>query len=43
ELAVIEVTAEGLLLKEIATATTIEAVQSLTQPKLTIAKDLVRF
>jgi 3-oxoacid CoA-transferase subunit B len=34
ELAVIEVTAEGLLLQELAPDTTLEQVQSLTEPKL---------
>jgi 3-oxoacid CoA-transferase subunit B len=40
ELAVIEVTPEGLLLREIAAGITPEAVQKLTQPRLRIATDL---
>ncbi len=40
ELAVIEVTPEGLLLREVAPGVTPEAVQELTEPKLRIAKDL---
>ena len=34
ELAVIDVTSEGLLLREIAPDTTVEQVQALTEPKL---------
>jgi len=34
ELAVIEVTPEGLLLREIAADTTVEQVQALTEPRL---------
>jgi 3-oxoacid CoA-transferase subunit B len=34
ELAVIDVTPEGLLLREIAKDTTVEQVQALTEPKL---------
>jgi 3-oxoacid CoA-transferase subunit B len=37
ELAVIEITREGLLLREIAPDTTVETVQSLTEPKLIVA------
>ncbi len=40
DLAVIEVTAEGLLLKEVAPEWTVEEVQALTEPKLIIAPDL---
>ncbi len=40
ELAVIEVTKQGLVLKEIAQDTSIEKVQELTQAKLIIANDL---
>jgi len=40
EKAVIEVTSEGLLLKEIAPDTTVEEVQSLTQATLIISPDL---
>ncbi len=40
ELAVIEVTPEGLVLREIAPGVTPEAVQKLTEPKLRIAEDL---
>lgn len=40
ELAVIEVTAEGLLLKEIASDTTVEAVQKVTEPELRLSPDL---
>jgi 3-oxoacid CoA-transferase subunit B len=40
DLAVIEVTAQGLLLKEIAPGWTVEEVQQLTEPKLIIADDL---
>jgi len=36
ELAVIEVTAEGLVLREIAPDTTVEQVQALTEPRLTV-------
>jgi len=36
ELAVIEITREGLLLREIARDTTVETVQSLTEPKLIV-------
>lgn len=39
-LAVIEVTAKGLLLKEVAPAVTPEEVQSVTEPKLKLAADL---
>ncbi len=40
DLAVIEVTAQGLLLKEIAPGWTVEEVQQLTEPKLIIADNL---
>jgi 3-oxoacid CoA-transferase subunit B len=40
ELAVIEVTPEGLVLREVAPGVTPEAVQKVTEPKLRIAKDL---
>jgi 3-oxoacid CoA-transferase len=40
ELAVIEVTPQGLLLREVAAGATPESVQSFTEPKLKIAPDL---
>ncbi len=40
DLAVIEVTKEGLVLKEVAPGWTAEEVQSLTEPKLIVAADL---
>ncbi len=40
DIAVISVTREGLVLKEIAPAWTAEEVQALTEPKLTLAPDL---
>jgi 3-oxoacid CoA-transferase subunit B len=40
DLAVIEVTPEGLLLKEVAPAVTADEVQALTEPRLGIAADL---
>ncbi len=40
ELAVIEVTPEGLLLREVAPGMTPEAVQKVTEPKLLVAPDL---
>ncbi len=40
ELGVIEVTPEGLVLREVAASVTPEAVQKLTEPKLRIAPDL---
>ena len=40
ELAVIDVTPEGLILREIAADTTFEAVQSVTEPSLTRSADL---
>jgi len=40
ELAVIEVTPDGLLLREVAPGTTPEAVQKLTEPRLRLAPDL---
>jgi 3-oxoacid CoA-transferase subunit B len=39
ELAVIEVTPDGLVLREIAEDTTVEQVQALTEPKLLLAAD----
>jgi len=39
ELAVIQVTSEGLLLKELAPDTTVEHVQSLTEPTLLLPTD----
>jgi len=43
ELALIEVTRDGLLLKEIAEGVSVEHVQSLTEPKLIIDKELSTF
>lgn len=40
DIAVIEVTGEGLVLKEIAPGWTVDEVQTLTEPKLIIAEDL---
>jgi 3-oxoacid CoA-transferase subunit B len=40
ELAVIDVTPEGLVLREVAPGVTPEAVQKLTEPKLRIAENL---
>lgn len=40
DLAVIEVTSEGLVLKEVAPGLTAEEIQSVTEPKLIIAKDI---
>ena len=40
DIAVIEVTKEGLVLKEVAPEWTAEEVQALTEPKLIIADDL---
>lgn len=40
DIAVIEVTKQGLVLREVAPAWTAEEVQSLTEPKLIVAKDL---
>jgi 3-oxoacid CoA-transferase subunit B len=40
ELAVIEVTPEGLLLREVAPGVTADDVQKLTEPKLRVAPDL---
>ena len=40
ELAVIEVTPEGLLLREVAPGVTPEAVQKVTEPKLRVAENL---
>ncbi|MGB4661052.1 MAG: 3-oxoacid CoA-transferase subunit B [Mobilitalea sp.] len=41
ELAVIEITKEGFLLKEIAENTTVEEVKSLTEAELIVSKDLI--
>jgi len=43
ELAVIEVTPKGLLLREVAPGMTPEAVQKVTEPKLLVAPDLKTF
>jgi 3-oxoacid CoA-transferase B subunit len=43
DLAVIEVTKEGLVLTEIAPGNTVEEVQALTEPKLIIAEDLKEY
>jgi len=40
ELAVIDVTPEGLVLRELAPGVTLEAVQKLTEPKLRVAQNL---
>jgi 3-oxoacid CoA-transferase subunit B len=40
ELAVMEVTSEGLLLREIAPGTTVESIQKVTEPLLRVGKDL---
>jgi 3-oxoacid CoA-transferase subunit B len=40
ELAVIEVTPEGLVLREVAPGVTPEAVQKMTEPKLRVAENL---
>jgi acetate CoA/acetoacetate CoA-transferase beta subunit len=40
DIAVVEVTPDGLLLKEYAPNWTIEEIQSLTEPQLRIASDL---
>jgi 3-oxoacid CoA-transferase subunit B len=40
DIAVIEVTADGLVLKELAPGWTPEEVQALTEPKLSVSKDL---
>ena len=40
DLAVLEVTAQGLVLRELAPGQTVESVQRLTQPKLKVAPDL---
>jgi 3-oxoacid CoA-transferase subunit B len=42
ELAVIEVTPDGLVLREIAEDTTVEQVQALTEPRLLVAGDVKR-
>ena len=43
DLAVIEITEEGMVLKEIAPDWTAEEVQALTQPRLSVAPDLKEF
>src|SRR6202166_2548245 len=43
ELAVIEVTPEGLMLREVAPGVTPEAVQKVTEPKLRVSEDLKTF
>ena len=40
DLAVIDVTPEGLLLREVAPGWTVEDVQALTEPKLIVAEDI---
>lgn len=40
DLAVIEVTPKGLVLKEVAPGWTVDEIQALTEPKLTVAQDL---
>jgi len=40
DLAVIEVTKQGLVVKEIAPGWTVDEVQALTEPKLIVAEDL---
>lgn len=40
DMAVIEVTQEGLVLKEVAPRWAVEEVQSFTEPKLIVAEDL---
>jgi 3-oxoacid CoA-transferase subunit B len=40
DLALIDVTPSGLLLRELAPGTTVEAVQKLTEPRLQVAKDV---
>ena len=40
DLAVIEVTPKGLVLKEIVPGNTVEEIQALTEPKLIVAEDL---
>ena len=40
DLAVIEVTPEGLLLREVAPGWTVKEVQALTEPKLIVAEDI---
>jgi 3-oxoacid CoA-transferase subunit B len=42
EMSVIDVTPQGLLLKEIAAVTTVEAVQKATEPELRVSPDLKR-
>ena len=43
DVAVIEVTSDGLLLKEVAPGWTAEEVQEITEPKLSVAADLKEF
>ncbi len=40
DLAVIDVTPEGLLLREVAPGWTVKDVQALTEPKLIVAEDI---
>jgi len=40
DLAVIEVTKKGLILREIVPGNTVEEIQALTEPKLIIGEDL---
>ncbi len=40
DLAVIDVTPEGLLLREVAPGWTVKNVQALTEPKLIVAEDI---
>ena len=40
DIAVIDVTKQGLVLREVAPDWTVEEVQALTEPKLIVAKDL---
>ena len=41
DLAVIDVTSEGLLLREVAPNWTVKNVQALTEPKLIVAEDIM--
>jgi acyl CoA:acetate/3-ketoacid CoA transferase beta subunit len=43
EMAVIEVTSKGLLLREVAADTSVEAVQAATGPRLIVADPLATF
>jgi acyl CoA:acetate/3-ketoacid CoA transferase beta subunit len=40
DLAVIDVTPEGLLLREVAPGWTVKDIQTLTEPKLIVAEDI---